>query len=218
MEYVWSNHQWYNFIKSLPLSFTPASSNLLLSIQPEFSTLSLRCGYKCVPQWLNDKAHCLKCQNVLRVREGLHDVERDFVFRDVDDGRRLAGEVSTYKLAPSSAMESASGSCSKAPDGVHHWKYGKWHLVLRVCMSTMWGVVQKWVVVFWIELGKGEGLGNHGLPIFGHAPILGVLLYSLNIIELYIDCTILHRYNTTFKEKHFSSILSFAWAWWFMHP
>lgn len=64
-------------------------------------------------------------QNVLRVREGLHDVERDFVFRDVDDGRRLAGEVSTYKLAPSSAMESASGSCSKAPDGVHHWKYGK---------------------------------------------------------------------------------------------
>ena len=78
-----------------------------------------------MPQWLNDKAHCLKCQNVLRVREGLHDVERDFVFRDVDDGRRLAGEVSTYKLAPSSAMESASGSCSKAPDGVHHWKYGK---------------------------------------------------------------------------------------------
>ena len=28
-------------------------------------------------------------------------------------------------MAPSSAMESASGSCSKAPDGVHHWKYGK---------------------------------------------------------------------------------------------
>lgn len=84
-----------------------------------------RCGYKCVPQWLNDKAHCLKCQNVLRVRAGLHDVEQDFVFREVDDGRRLAGEVSTYKLAPSSAMESASGSCSKAPDGVHHWKYGK---------------------------------------------------------------------------------------------
>lgn len=84
-----------------------------------------RCGYKCVPQWLNDRAHCLKCQNVLRVREGLHDVERDFVFREVDDGRRLAGEASTYKTAPSSAMESASGSCAKAPDGVHHWKYGK---------------------------------------------------------------------------------------------
>lgn len=89
----------------------------------------MRCGYKCVPQWLNDRAHCLKCQNVLRVREGLHDVERDFVFREVDDGRRLAGEASTYKTAPSSAMESASGSCAKAPDGVHHWKYGKCYLV-----------------------------------------------------------------------------------------
>ena len=90
---------------------------------------NMRCGYKCVPQWLNDRAHCLKCQNVLRVREGLHDVERDFVFREVDDGRRLAGEASTYKTAPSSAMESASGSCAKAPDGVHHWKYGKCYLV-----------------------------------------------------------------------------------------
>eukprot|EP00438_Fugacium_kawagutii_P000245 Skav212290 [mRNA] locus=scaffold732:486591:488516:- [translate_table: standard] len=85
-----------------------------------------RCGYKCVPQWLNDRAHCLKCQHVLRVREGLHEqVDRDFIYREVDDGRRLAGEGSTYKTAPSSAMESASGSCSKAPDGVHHWKYGK---------------------------------------------------------------------------------------------
>ena len=28
-------------------------------------------------------------------------------------------------MAPSSAMESTRGSCSKAPDGVHHFKYGK---------------------------------------------------------------------------------------------
>jgi len=26
------------------------------------------CGYKCFPQWLNDKAHCLKCDAVLKKR------------------------------------------------------------------------------------------------------------------------------------------------------
>jgi hypothetical protein len=30
------------------------------------------CGYKCVPQWLNDEAHCLKCQAVLRTRPSIH--------------------------------------------------------------------------------------------------------------------------------------------------
>jgi len=31
------------------------------------------CGYQCVPQWLNDMAHCLKCQEVLRRRPSCHD-------------------------------------------------------------------------------------------------------------------------------------------------
>merc|ERR1712007_143787 len=30
------------------------------------------CGYKCVPQWLNDEAHCLKCQAVLKKRPSIH--------------------------------------------------------------------------------------------------------------------------------------------------
>jgi len=31
------------------------------------------CGYKCVPQWLNDEAHCLKCQAVLKRRPSVHE-------------------------------------------------------------------------------------------------------------------------------------------------
>merc|ERR1712187_526210 len=30
------------------------------------------CGYKCVPQWLNDEAHFLKCQAVLKKRPSVH--------------------------------------------------------------------------------------------------------------------------------------------------
>lgn len=30
------------------------------------------CGYKSVPQWLNDEAHCLKCQAVLKRRPSIH--------------------------------------------------------------------------------------------------------------------------------------------------
>lgn len=31
------------------------------------------CGYKSFPQWMNDKAHCLKCEAVLRVRPSCHE-------------------------------------------------------------------------------------------------------------------------------------------------
>lgn len=74
------------------------------------------CGYRSVPQWLNDQAHCLKCQAVLKTRG---------TGTAVNESRRAPGEVSTYKQAPSSAMESQSGVCSASPDGVHHWKFGK---------------------------------------------------------------------------------------------
>jgi len=30
------------------------------------------CGYKCYPSWMNDEAHCLKCDTVLRRRPGCH--------------------------------------------------------------------------------------------------------------------------------------------------
>eukprot|EP00446_Apocalathium_sp_SHHI-4_P033892 CAMPEP_0177319048 /NCGR_PEP_ID=MMETSP0368-20130122/14402_1 /TAXON_ID=447022 ORGANISM="Scrippsiella hangoei-like, Strain SHHI-4" /NCGR_SAMPLE_ID=MMETSP0368 /ASSEMBLY_ACC=CAM_ASM_000363 /LENGTH=368 /DNA_ID=CAMNT_0018778523 /DNA_START=42 /DNA_END=1146 /DNA_ORIENTATION=+ len=80
------------------------------------------CGYKSVPQWLNDKAHCLKCQAVLKTQQTVH---------GSTDGKlhpttqRQAGEVSTFKHSAGSAMESESGDCSKAPTGSHHWKFGK---------------------------------------------------------------------------------------------
>lgn len=82
------------------------------------------CGYSSVPQWLNDQAHCLKCNAVLRVREDLHGQlpEAPATTASV---RRKPGEVSTYKHSSGSAMESAGGTCAKAPDGQHHWKYGK---------------------------------------------------------------------------------------------
>ncbi|CAE7506346.1 unnamed protein product [Symbiodinium natans] len=85
-----------------------------------------KCGYKSVPQWLNDKAHCLKCQAVLRTRGSIHEPKREVFGAEANgESRRVAGEVSTFKHDASSAMESSSGSCTKSPDGTHHWKYGK---------------------------------------------------------------------------------------------
>jgi len=85
-----------------------------------------KCGYKCVPQWLNDKAHCLKCQAVLRTRGSLHEAQREVFGAEANgETRRTAGEVSTFKLSPSSAMESVGGACAKSPNGQHHFKYGK---------------------------------------------------------------------------------------------
>eukprot|EP00913_Durusdinium_trenchii_P003812 g3529.t1 len=69
-----------------------------------------KCGYKCVPQWLNDRAHCLKCQAVLRSRGSVHEAKREIFGAEANgETRRSCGEASTFK----------------APDGVHHWKYGK---------------------------------------------------------------------------------------------
>jgi len=31
------------------------------------------CGYKSYPQWLNDEAHCLKCDHVVKTRPSCHD-------------------------------------------------------------------------------------------------------------------------------------------------
>ncbi|CAE7806858.1 unnamed protein product, partial [Symbiodinium sp. CCMP2456] len=84
------------------------------------------CGYKSVPQWMNDRAHCLKCDAVLKTQATIHGSSAVPENMEKDLGAsRASGEVSTYKLAPSSAMESSSGTCSKSPNGMHHWKYGK---------------------------------------------------------------------------------------------
>eukprot|EP00930_Biecheleria_cincta_P079265 TRINITY_DN6702_c0_g2_i3.p2 TRINITY_DN6702_c0_g2~~TRINITY_DN6702_c0_g2_i3.p2 ORF type:complete len:175 (+),score=24.88 TRINITY_DN6702_c0_g2_i3:41-565(+) len=71
------------------------------------------CGYKSFPQWMNDQAHCLKCDAVVRTRPSCHQT----VAESVQGARRAPGEVSTYKQPPGSAMESASGCCQQ-----EHWK------------------------------------------------------------------------------------------------
>ena len=83
-------------------------------------------GYKSIPQWLNDKAHCLKCDAIVKSRPGLHgEVDLPENLQKDLSSSRAPGEASTYKASPGSAMESAGGSCSKSPNGMHHWKYGK---------------------------------------------------------------------------------------------
>lgn len=84
------------------------------------------CGYKCVPQWMNDEAHCLKCHAILRTQSTIHagEVKADATTEE-RNLKRQPGEVSTFKYSAASAMESTGGECSKSPDGVHHWKFGK---------------------------------------------------------------------------------------------
>lgn len=83
------------------------------------------CGYKSTPQWLNDSAHCLKCNAVLKRRQSCQEEAGGAAQGAAPTTRRSAGEVSTYKATPGSAMESESGHCDQSPTGVHHWKYGK---------------------------------------------------------------------------------------------
>mmetsp|Transcript_100948 Transcript_100948/g.282966 ORF Transcript_100948/g.282966 Transcript_100948/m.282966 type:complete len:351 (-) Transcript_100948:50-1102(-) len=83
------------------------------------------CGYKCVPQWLNDRAHCLKCQAVLKVQESVHHSPRSSSVGSSGGGRRMPGEVSTYKVAPGDAMLHSSGSCARSPSGMHLWRFGR---------------------------------------------------------------------------------------------
>eukprot|EP00930_Biecheleria_cincta_P079264 TRINITY_DN6702_c0_g2_i2.p1 TRINITY_DN6702_c0_g2~~TRINITY_DN6702_c0_g2_i2.p1 ORF type:complete len:311 (+),score=27.64 TRINITY_DN6702_c0_g2_i2:41-973(+) len=71
------------------------------------------CGYKSFPQWMNDQAHCLKCDAVVRTRPSCHQT----VAESVQGARRAPGEVSTYKQPPGSAMESASGCCQQVAEG-----------------------------------------------------------------------------------------------------
>mmetsp|Transcript_23338 Transcript_23338/g.53955 ORF Transcript_23338/g.53955 Transcript_23338/m.53955 type:complete len:350 (-) Transcript_23338:429-1478(-) len=82
------------------------------------------CGYKCVPQWLNDRAHCLKCQAVLKVQDSVHGSGGAAVAVG-GSTRRASGEVSTYKAAPGDQMLHTSGGCSKSPDGQHLWRFGR---------------------------------------------------------------------------------------------
>jgi hypothetical protein len=87
------------------------------------------CGYKCFPQWLNNQAHCLKCNNVVMAHPCIHSqafTAESAVKVATGIGRRVPGEACTDKFwTPSSAMESSSGECQASPDGLHHWRFGK---------------------------------------------------------------------------------------------
>ena len=54
-----------------------------------------RGGYKSVPQWLNDKAHCLKCDAIVKSRQSLHG--------EVDLPENLQKDLSSYR-APGEAV------------------------------------------------------------------------------------------------------------------
>jgi len=82
------------------------------------------CGYKCIPQWLNDQAHCLKCQAVLKVQPSIHGGGGGAAATS-DTTRRAPGEVSTNKASPGDRMEHSSGTCAKSPSGAHIWRFGK---------------------------------------------------------------------------------------------
>lgn len=69
------------------------------------------------PQWLNETQHCQKCGAILKKR--LPSQERD--------AEGTPEEANKRKYSSASAMESESGTCSKSPNGIHHWKFGMCH-------------------------------------------------------------------------------------------
>lgn len=81
------------------------------------------CGYRCVPQWLNDEAHCLKCQAVLKVQATVHGAPLGKAMPFA--APRQPGEVSTFKFAPGDRMQHSSGVCDRAPGGKHVWRFGR---------------------------------------------------------------------------------------------
>ena len=80
-------------------------------------------GYKSVPQWMNDKAHCLKCDAVVKTRNSIHgevpvpeNVQKDL------GASRLPGEARGWPAATGGV----GGGC------------GEWHQP----QSIVWGAVK----------------------------------------------------------------------------
>lgn len=67
-------------------------------------------GYKSVPQWMNDKAHCLKCDAVVKTRNSIHgevpvpeNVQKDL------GASRLPGEVGASCWPPKGSQRRGVG-------------------------------------------------------------------------------------------------------------
>lgn len=123
---------------SLAGSARPASArgpaSLVVTVsRPERTKIECPfCGYKCFPQWLNNQAHCLKCNNVVMAHPPIQSKEFAVIAAEsavsVATGlsKRVPGEACTDKFwTPGSAMESSSEGCQASPDGLHHWRFGK---------------------------------------------------------------------------------------------
>jgi hypothetical protein len=78
---------------------------------------------------MNDEAHCLKCNAVVKTQPSIHEASPILdVSVATGIGKRVCGEAATNKFwTPSCAMESVSevGQCQVSPDGRHHWRFGK---------------------------------------------------------------------------------------------
>lgn len=112
-----------------------------------------QCGYKCVPQWFNDEAHCLKCDAVLRTRASVQDklqgarLETKFggmegritylVERkgsgliDSPGLLRARGASGNLFMQTHKGNESHSSYCLSSPTGEHDFKFGKCHYCQR---------------------------------------------------------------------------------------